>query len=166
MRGVGVRGLVPMLLCVATRTPAGAQSAIPLQKIQIEVRGDVISAASTVFHAGVGASIPAGIYTRIGLVGGVGGGNEGFDARADLFTRFSFDPFRESRWGPYAAAGVSQRFSGAEGKRSRTYLLLILGSEGPLSSRGPSGWSPAVELGLGGGFRIGIVLRQGITGRR
>jgi hypothetical protein len=49
---------------------------------------------------------------------------------------------------------------------AKGYLLVFLGLEGPLPNGPEPGWVPAVELGLGGGARIGLILRRGINGRR
>ncbi|HEV7594252.1 MAG TPA: hypothetical protein VGO33_04580 [Gemmatimonadaceae bacterium] len=147
----------------------GAESAlaqIPTQSVQSEVRVDGIFARSTGVEAGFGVSVPSGIYVRTGLVGGVGAGRHGVESRADFITRFSLDPFRQSRWAPYAGAGVSGRFRASADGGARAYLLVFLGIEGPLPERQLAGWVPAVELGLGGGARVGLILRRGIVGRR
>jgi hypothetical protein len=117
-------------------------------------------------EAAYGVSIPAGIYLRSGLVGGVGAGRHGVESRADFISRFSLDPFRQSRWAPYGGAGLSGRFRSTADGGSKAYLLVFLGLEGPLPYGQVSGWVPAVELGLGGGARIGLILRRGINGRR
>jgi hypothetical protein len=143
---------------------AGAQ--ITNQAIQTEARIDGIFARSNAVEAGLGVSIPAGIYVRTGLVGGLGVGTHGVDGRTDLVARFSMDPFRQSGWAPYGGAGLSGRFRSDEGGGSRGYLLVFLGIEGPLRYAGSPGWVPAIELGLGGGARVGVILRRGIPGRR
>jgi hypothetical protein len=100
------------------------------------------------------------------LVGSVGAGRHGVESRADFISRFSLDPFRQSRWAPYGGAGLSGRFRSTADGGSKAYLLVFLGLEGPLPYGQVSGWVPAVELGLGGGARIGLILRRGINGRR
>lgn len=96
----------------------------------------------------------------------MGAGADGLEARTDLISRFSLDPFRQSRWAPYGAAGLSGRFRPAKAGGSRGYLLLVLGVEGPLAAGKRTGWVPAIEAGLGGGARIAFVLRRGIADRR
>jgi len=88
------------------------------------------------------------------------------EGRTDFVSRFSLDPFRQSRWAPYAGVGISGRYRSELDGGSRAYLLIFLGVEGPLPLGEMSGWVPAFELGLGGGARVGIVLRQGINARR
>ena len=136
------------------------------QPVQSEVRVDGLFATNSALHAGLGLSIPAGIYVRTGLIGAVGGGNHGLESRLDLLGRFSLDPFRQNRWGPYGGAGISGRFRPAAAGGSHAYLLVYLGLEGPLAVGNRTGWVPAFELGLGGGTRVGIILRRGVGGRR
>lgn len=139
---------------------------VPTQAFQSEVRVDGIFARSNGVEAGLGISIPAGIYVRTGLNAGVGAGRHGVESRADFISRFSLDPFRQSRWAPYGGAGLSGRFRPPEDGGAKAYLLVFLGVEGPLPAGKLSGWAPAVEVGLGGGARVGLILRRGISGRR
>lgn len=157
--GVVVFSLVPLIVAAAQ---------IPRQSVQVEARGDVLASRWTSGQAGIGVSLPAGIYVRTGFTAGVGAGARGAESRFDLFSRFSLDPFRESRWAPYGGGGLSERFARRDSPQARTYLLLFAGVEGPIlgsSARG-AGWTPAFELGLGGGVRAGFALRRAIRGRR
>lgn len=151
-------------LSILGAVPAIAQ--MPTQAFQSEVRVDGIVARSSAVEAAYGFSIPAGIYLRPGLVGGVGVGRHGLESRADLVFRFSLDPFRQSRWSPYLGAGLSGRFRPIADGGAKAFLLIFMGIEGPLPDRQVSGWVPAVEVGLGGGARVGLILRRGIAGRR
>ncbi|MDQ6870569.1 MAG: hypothetical protein M3037_00990 [Gemmatimonadota bacterium] len=151
-----------LAILVAERAPGQ----LPTQPVQSEVRADGIFARSSGVEAGYGVSIPAGIYVRMGLVGGVGAGRHGAESRADLISRFSLDPFRQSRWAPYAGAGLSGRFRPTADGGASAFLLAFLGLEGPVPIGRPSGWVPAVEVGLGGGARVAVILRRGISGRR
>ena len=150
-------------LCAGTAT-AGAQT--PQQSLQTEWRVDGIFARTSGVEAGVGVSIPQGIYVRTGLVGGVGVGRHGPEGRTDLLSRFSLDPFRQSRWALYGGGGISGRYRTREDGGSRAYLLLVVGLEGPLPLGRTEGWVPVVELGLGGGARVGVGVRRGINSRR
>jgi hypothetical protein len=145
---------------------APAQSQNALQPFQSELRIDGLFARSSAVEAGYGLTIPAGIYVRNGLVAGVGAGRHGLEGRTDFVTRFSFDPFRQSRWAPYGGGGLSGRYRPTADGGSRAYLLIFLGIEGPLAPGRAAGWVPAFEIGLGGGARVGFILRRGITGRR
>ena len=165
-RVVRARLLSVALACGAgiVAPQAGAQNGP--QALQSELRVDGILARTGAVEAGFGLSIPAGIYLRNGLIAGLGAGRNGLEGRTDFVTRFTSDPFRQSRWAPYGGAGLSGRYRpGADGG-SRAYLLIFLGIEGPLPAGSAAGWVPALEIGLGGGARVGVVLRRGIAGRR
>jgi hypothetical protein len=155
-----------MTLGLTFLVSAAARSQTPQQPVQIEGRLDAIIARTTGVEAGLGVSVPSGIYVRSGLVAGIGVGRHGVEGRTDLITRFSLDPFRQSRWAPYGGAGVSGRYRSRLDGGSRAYLLVVLGVEGPLPFGQTSGIVPAFEVGLGGGVRLAVVLRRGITARR
>ena len=148
----------------ATLSIAAAQP--PQQKLQSEVRVDAIFARTAGVEAAYGLTVPAGIYMRSGLVAGIGAGLHGVEGRTDFISRFSFDPFRQSRWAPYAGAGLSGRYRSKRDGGSRAYVLVFLGVEGPLPLGERSGWVPALEVGLGGGARVGVILRRGVNARR
>ena len=133
-------------LFVATGSHAAAQTP--------ELRADVIAGGRTVAHAGAGITFALGTYLRSGLVGGLGASRDGISGRLDLVNRFHLDPFRESRWGPYAGGGLSVRFE--DNAESRTYLLLLLGVDGPAKR----GLTVSFEAGFGGGARIGVAIRR------
>jgi hypothetical protein len=146
--------------------PAATLSQTPQQALQVEGRVDAIVARTTGVEAGLGLSVPSGIYMRTGLIAGVGAGRHGVEGRTDLISRFSLDPFRQSRWAPYAGAGVSGRYRTKLDGGSHAYLMILLGIEGPLALGATSGIVPAFELGLGGGARFAVILRRGINARR
>jgi hypothetical protein len=137
-----------LFMLVVSALPAAAQG-------RPEFRGDAIISRTTAVHAGVGVLFPLGTYVRSGLVAGAGisAGEPSF--RADLVNLFHVDPFRESRWGPYGGGGLSFRHDNSDSS-SNTFLLIVLGLEGPVRH----GFSPAFEIGLGGGARAGVVLRR------
>lgn len=153
-------------LALAGTVPVGALAQVNQQPFQSEVRLDAFFARSGAVEAGYGFTVPVGLYLRSGLVAGIGAGRHGVEGRTDLIARFSFDPFRQSRWAPYAGGGLSGRYRSELDGGSRAYLLLFLGLEGPLPLGETSGWVPAVEVGLGGGGRVGVILRRGINARR
>lgn len=124
-----------------------------------EVRLDAFARYPQAVHAGAGVSAPLGTYVRFGLVAGLGVDAHGPSGGTDLFARFTLDPFRAKSWAPYGVGGVSVRYG-----RSSTWanLLLLAGVEGPAGR----GFAPAVEFGLGGGFRAAIILRRAFPRRR
>jgi hypothetical protein len=164
MRDKTVTALVTLGMLSLLSATASAQ--INQQKIQSEVRIDAIFARTGGVEAAYGITVPAGIYVRSGLIAGLGAGRHGVEGRTDLVSRFSFDPFRQSNWAPYAGAGFSGRYRSQMDGGSRGYLLVFLGVEGPLPFGQTAGWVPAVEIGLGGGARLGVILRRGINARR
>jgi hypothetical protein len=139
-----------------------AQGASPTKppSISIEGRIDAIAASTSAIQAGVGLTTVAGIYVRTGVVGAIGASKNGLSGRADAFARFHLDPFRESRWAPYGGAGLSTRME--QGERTRAYLLVFAGIDGPIRD----GLTTSIEAGLGGGGRIGIILRRAVARQR
>ena len=129
-------------------------------KFDGEARLDAILARVSAVQLGAGVTVPMGYYVRSGIVGALGGTAKGLSGRVDVFGRFHFDPFRESRWAPYGGGGVSGRFDKGEG--GRAFLLLLAGLDGPIHG----GMTSSVELGLGGGARIGVIIRQARRERR
>lgn len=140
-----------------------AQQRVPLAP---EVRLDVIGAHPTSVQGAIGVEVPAGTYVRVGVLGGAGATIESDGAsraagRLDVLARFLVDPFRQSRWGFSAGAGVSVRAD--PGDRVRPRLLVALDLEG---RRSRGGVSPSVQIGLGGGVRGGVGLRWSGRGTR
>lgn len=133
---------------------ASAQEA---PRLLSEARLDAITGGDWAVHAGAVLTAPLGTYVRFGIVAGVGPGAGGMSGRTDLIARFTLDPFRDKRWAPYAAGGVSAQYG-----PSRTYMVLMAGVEGPATGR----FAPAFEIGFGGGLRAGVVLRQAFPRRR
>ncbi len=161
-----MRAIRLLTVLLGTALPAVARAQLNQQKFQSEVRIDAIFARTGAVEAGYGFTVPAGIYLRSGFVAGIGAGRHGAEGRTDLISRFSLDPFRQSRWAPYAGAGLSGRYRPKLAGGSRAYLLVFLGLEGPLPLGARAGWVPAFEVGLGGGARVGVILRRGINARR
>jgi len=145
--------LVPGVLLaagpLAAQRPAGRQA---------EARLDVLAARTPSLQAGGSLNVPAGLYVR--LAGTVAAGVAWRDgarrgaARADLAARFHLDPFRESPLGLYGLAGLSAMGDGFEGWRPR--VLVGVGVE----SRARGRRVLAGELSLGGGVRVGLVVRR------
>ncbi len=152
--------MAALLLSVSLTSVVRAQAMLDAS-VKPEVRVDAItSRGATVLYAGGGVQIPAGYYARVGVIGAVGApvqsGDRSMSGRLDVIGRFLFDPFREHAWGLSAGAGVSVR--AATGDRVRPYLATVIDLEG---QRSPGGISPAFQLGLGGGVRVGAALRWG-----
>jgi len=140
------------------------QSQQPAQRFQPEVRADYIGSRAAAAHLGFGLNVPATTYVRLGVVAALGqawsGGNATIAGRVDGLVRFVVDPLRESRWAPYASGGIGGIYDGSE--KWRAVLVGVIGAEGPVTGH----VVPAVELGFGGGVRVGFALRRAMRGRR
>jgi hypothetical protein len=139
-------------------SPAGGQVAMgPLPQL----RADIIAGAKPAVQVGAGLQVPLGIYVRAGMDVAAGSRidrvstTSRLDGRLDLLGRFLLDPFRQSKWGLSAGGGLSLRAE--PGDRVRPLLLVAIDLEGRRSMRGVA---PAVQMGLAGGARIGVVLRR------
>lgn len=146
-----------LVLVLAISATASAQGGG--DRLTPEARVDAIVAArGTSLEVGAGVQIPAGNYARIGVIGAAGtnvsGGSRDGSGRLDVVGRFLFDPFRQSSWGLSVGAGVSLRV------RSRDYvhpyLVTLVDLEGP---RGRNGLAPSLQVGVGGGVRLGAGVR-------
>lgn len=134
---------------------AAQEAANPMP--QREFRLDGTFGDATTMHLGAGVNVRAGWYARAGLslhAGATRGADDVWrgSQRLDATVRFLLDPFAERRRGWYGGAGVSaQHVAG----RVTPVLLLVVGVEG----RERRGIRPSFEAGLGGGVRVGLVLR-------
>lgn len=127
-----------------------------------EVRVDATSSHEPRLEASAGVAIPLGTYVRLAMLagGGIvrdGAGGNGAAARGDLIARFQLDPFRQQRRGVYGGGGLS--FQQRTTRSGTIYFALMAGVE----TTAIRGVTPAFEVALGGGLRIGVALRQ--TGR-
>ena len=152
-------------MCVASAKASAQTPATSRQStIQPEARVDFIDARAAAAHIGVGFSVPAGTYVRLGLVGAAGQswhhGESSGAGRVDALVRFVVDPLREFRWAPYVAGGVGGIYDRSEAWRA--VLVGALGIEGPASGS----IVPAIEIGFGGGARVGVAIRRAMPGRR
>jgi hypothetical protein len=147
------RWLLGLVACIAM--PARAQLPTPAYS---EYRGDAIVGRGTTAQAGLGAVFLMGTYVRTTL-DAAAGATWRFDqartsGRADLIARFLLDPFREARLGLSMGGGVSVPYTSGE-PHVRPFLTAVIDVEGQIYG----GVTPAVQVGLGGGTRIGVVLR-------
>lgn len=153
------------LLAVGGRA-AGAQRP-PSRTPVPELRLDGVLARDGGALAGVGLFGDAGLYARVGLVASAGamrergpGGDVVPAARLEGVARFHVDPLRQTSRGLYAGGGVAAAVR--RGAPPAWQLVALLGVEG----RPRAGAAPALEVGLGGGVRLAVVLRRARPGRR
>ena len=154
IRSLAIR--LALLTGCALAAPIQAQQRVSLQP-RLETRLDAVLSPSVGLLGGIGVNLRAGWYARLGVTasaGVVARGDtwEGLQ-RLDATARFLFDPFGESARGIYGGAGLGLRYDG--GRDARGELLVLLGVEGRPTGR----VVPAVEVTLGGGVRVGVVLR-------
>lgn len=151
--------LTTLALAFLAARDAAAQRAGPRPL----VRADVVLARATALQGALGLTLPLGNYVRLDGVAGAGversEGASRASARGDLVGRFLLDPFRQSRWSGYAGGGLGALRTDGDW---RGYLLAVVGVEGP----GAHDLLPALELGLGRGARVGVVLRNVAPDRR
>ena len=153
------RRLSILAAAVTALGPVGsAATAQQQQRTYAEYRVDIIAARTTSAQAGGGVEIPLDVYTRLGLIAAAGvtarGGAWHASGRVDVLARYLLDPFREVPWGLSLGGGVTIPYVDGD-TRIRPYLTLVVDLEGPRRK----GWSPAFQLGLGGGARLGLVMR-------
>jgi hypothetical protein len=128
--------------------------AAPLHAQAVEGRVDAIAAGPAAIHAGAGFTVPMGTYVRTGIDGAIGSSKYGISGRVDGFARFHLDPFRQHKWAPYGGGGLTARFD--DNRSTRYYLLVFLGIDGPVAHK----TATSIEAGLGGGGRIGVIIRR------
>ncbi len=118
------------------------------------LRLDVLGGNPTALQVGAGLDLPFSNYFSLGAAVGAGISSTGFSGRVDGFGKFSLDPYHQSEWEPYIGGGATLRGDGG-GPGTRTYLLGFIGANGPSTGA----FAPGVELGFGGGVRLGVTLR-------
>jgi hypothetical protein len=168
VRLAAVARVLAVAVAAVARSADAQQPLTP--SVAPELRADVIAGAHPAIQFGAGAQIPLGYYVRVGIVGALGASigereadapDQRLDGRLDVLARFLLDPFRQSRFGFSVGGGMSVRAE--PGEIARPLLLVAVDLEG---RRARSGLVPALQVGLGGGARVGIVLRHGAPSSR
>jgi hypothetical protein len=146
--------ILPVSAIPASRALAQAQQVAVAVSYVPSLRLDVLGGNPTALQAGAAIAFPFSNYFSIGGALGAGISSTGFSGRADAFGQFSLDPYHQSQWEPYIGGGVTVRGDGG-GPGTRTYLLGFIGANGPSTGS----IAPGVELGFGGGVRLGVTMR-------
>jgi hypothetical protein len=132
--------------------PAGAQV-----RHELGVQGiAAFSDPAVIVAGGYAAWRPSG-RTRISGTGGVGVSDGGFAWRVEALGHFLVSPDEVSRPGFYLAGGVAA----TGGPATRGYLVAALGLEQRPGRK--EGW--ALEMGVGGGFRVGLGYRWRLSAK-
>ena len=165
-RLVAAIGVVAGLLTISPAA-LGRSAANPTIRVQFSLNGTITVTGPTGAPLGTISGsptvIPAGYYTRVGIIAAVGSrvDSAAVTGRVDVIARFLLDPFRQSRWGLSAGGGLT--LGAEQGDRVRPALVAVIDLEGP---RTAYRFSPAIQVGLGNGTRVGVVLRwNGRTAR-
>ncbi|HEX4934802.1 MAG TPA: hypothetical protein VFV33_16545 [Gemmatimonadaceae bacterium] len=161
LRAVRASAVVAMWLAAAALgaiAPRRAAAQRPSGR-QFEARLDAIAASTPALQLGAGVNIPAGLYVRLGATAAGGlahrdGVTHG-SARAEVIARFLLDPFNEFPLALYGLGGLSAMVDPFEEWRPR--VVVGLGLESRVRNRR----AIAAELSVGGGVRIGAVIRRG-----
>lgn len=157
-------------LLAALAGTARAQSGPPLPRLMNEVRVDGRWSRSNAVELGAGLIIPASPYIRATLTAAAGyvwrDQVWARESRYEATARFLLDPFRQARYGLSFGAGVGVTNSdgllgrpdpfGGQPQRWRPFLVAI----SDLELRRTAGLTPAVQVGIGSGIRVGFLLRS------
>jgi hypothetical protein len=148
-----------------TVCPSVALSQIPAESnARPEWRFDAIVARATHLQSGFGIGLRTGYNVRahFALAGGVAfrDGLTRESARGDATLRLLLDPYGETRAGLSIGGGLSILHDGFED--TRPVGVVVIAIEG--AARAARVW--ALEVGLGGGARIGVILRPRATRTR
>jgi hypothetical protein len=129
----------------------GTEPAAAQVKHELGVQGIAALADPAVFVGGGYAAWRTSGRTRISGTGGIGVSDGSFAWRAEALGHFLLSPDEASRPGFYLAGGVA----GTGGRATRGYLVAVVGLE--QRPQGRKGW--ALEMGVGGGFRVALGYR-------
>lgn len=166
MRAAALLAALSAAVTATAARPARAQVAATalIPPPYAEYRADAIVGRGTTVQAGGGVTVPMGMYVRLAVIGAAGtttrDRSTAFSGRTDAIARFLFDPLRETPAALSLGGGVSVPYE--RGTRVRPYLTAVIDVEG--RRRGPV--TPALQVGLGGGARIGVALRASPRNRR
>jgi hypothetical protein len=152
------------LLVTAFAIVAAAPSLSSAQRQRIpnyaELRGDgIFSSGRITTLVGGGVVVPAGNYTRISLGAEAGAEMRSpetqFAGRVDLVARFLLDPLREMPWGISLGGGLTVPYGGGI-RGVQPLMMAVIDVEGRRGGR----FTPALQVGLGGGTRVALLFRS------
>lgn len=139
---------------LVTSLSAGSLSA--QRPVELGFNGVATFAATDLVVGGVYAAVRPAERVRIAVTAGVGSAAHATAFRGELLGHFLLSPRSASGVGVYGLGGVALADAeSAGGRTARGYLVLGLGVEAHPGSK--SGW--ALELGVGGGLRLGVGYR-------
>ena len=155
------------LLSLAPLATGTAQRSVEPQRAAVfrpAIRADAIIDRDQGAQIALGVAVATAYNVRLALDVGAGGVRRetgwASTGRLDLIARALSDPFRRSRWALSAGGGIGQLVE--RNARPRTIAIVTVGVDGPCDGL----WVPGVEVGLGGGFRVGVTFRRAPLGLR
>ena len=157
-------------LLAALSFAAHAQSGPPLPRLYNEGRVDARWSRSNAVELGWSLIIPATPYIRTHMTAAAGrirrDGVWMRESRYEVTARFLLDPFRQARYGLSFGGGAGTTNSdglfgqpnsmGVAYQRWRPFVVAYA----DLELRKTAGLTPAVQVGIGSGIRLGILLRS------
>ena len=167
MKRLRVAGCGLLLVAVST---ASAQSGPPLPRLMNDGSVNARWSRSNAIELGWSVIIPMSPYVRTHLT--AAGGYIRRDqlwmreSRYEATTRFLLDPFRQAKYGLSFGGGVGMTNSdglfgrpNALGERFQTWRPFLV-TYADLELRKSAGLTPALQLGIGSGIRLGFLVRS------
>jgi hypothetical protein len=159
-----------LLMSVVLASSVEAQSGPPLPRLMNEGRVDARISRNNAVEAGWSLIIPASVYVRTALTaaGGYVRRDQRWarESRYEVTGRFLLDPFRQARYGLSFGGGVGITNSdglftapnviGQRSQRWRPFLAAFA----DLELRRTAGLTPALQVGVGSGVRLGLAVRS------
>lgn len=124
-----------------------------------EMRAEgIFSSHAATALAGGAVVVPAGTYTRISVGASVGAEMRSSTTqaagRAEVIARFLLDPLREMPWGLSLGGGLAVPYA-RDTRGVHPLMTAVVDVEGRRGNR----FTPALQVGIGGGARVALVLR-------
>jgi hypothetical protein len=150
-----------MLVLGLTSARASTATAQRQQRIPVygELRAEGIFGEHEITAlAGGGIVVPAGTYTRLTVSASAGAARTSVTTqpagRVDVVARFLLDPLREMPWGLSLGGGLTVPYARTT-QGVHPLMTALIDVEGRRGAR----FTPAVQVGLGGGVRVALVWR-------
>src|SRR5262249_33482602 len=124
---------------------------------ELRAEGIFSSHAATAL-AGGGIVVPAGNYVRIGATATAGAEMRSAESqlagRVEVTARFLLDPLREMPWGLSLGGGWAAPYA-RDTRGIHPVMTAVIDIEGRRGGR----FTPALQVGVGGGARVALVFR-------
>jgi hypothetical protein len=145
-----------LAVLAAVDVHAQRQRIPPYAELRVE---GIFSGHETTALAGAGVVVPAGTYTRVSLGASFGAAVRSSETvgagRVDFIARFLLDPLREMPVGLSMGGGLTVPYA-RDAHGVHPLMVAVMDVEGRRGGR----FTPALQVGLGGGARVALVLRS------